>query len=95
MPLLQETNTQVLGINVDSSPCQKAWAEKEGFHFPLLSDFPRYEVSKRYGVYLEDAGIANRGTFVIDKEGVVRYRLVTQPKVPRDHTAVLEILKKL
>jgi mycoredoxin-dependent peroxiredoxin len=67
-----KTGTQVLGISVDSSPTNKAFAKQIGVTFPLLSDFQR-KVSEEYGVLNSEHGFANRTTFVIDKEGVIRH----------------------
>jgi peroxiredoxin len=67
----RESNAQVLGISVDSSPALKVFAEQNGVTFPLLSDFKR-EVAARYGVLNEDRGFANRATFVIDKSGRIQ-----------------------
>jgi mycoredoxin-dependent peroxiredoxin len=76
---------QVLGVSVDTPFSLKKWAEQEGYQFPLLSDFwPHGEVAKAYGVFNEAAGMANRGTFLIDKEGVVRFAEVNQPGEARD-----------
>jgi peroxiredoxin len=76
---------QVLGVSVDTPFSLKKWAEQEGYQFPLLSDFwPHGEVAKAYGVFNETAGMANRGTFLIDKEGVVRFAEVNQPGEARD-----------
>ena len=68
----QKTNTQVLGISVDSSPANKAFAEQIGVHFPLLSDFQR-KVSEEYGILNTQHGFANRTTFVVDKQGVITH----------------------
>ena len=68
----QKTNTQVLGISVDSSPANKAFAEQIGVHFPLLSDFQR-KVSEEYGILNTQHGFANRTTFVIDKNGIIQH----------------------
>jgi peroxiredoxin len=57
---------------VDSPAANAAFAKQEGLHFPLLSDFQR-TVSKAYGILNEEKGFANRATFVIDKEGVIRH----------------------
>jgi len=79
---------QVLGVSVDTPFSLKAWAEQEGYQFPLLSDFwPHGEVAKAYGVFNADAGLAVRGTFLIDKEGVVRFAEVNQPGEARDQQA--------
>ena len=76
---------QVLGISVDTPFSLKAWAEKEGYQFPLLSDFwPHGEVARAYGVFNEQAGLAVRGTFLIDTSGVVRFAEVNAPGEARD-----------
>ncbi|MEV7096318.1 peroxiredoxin [Amycolatopsis sp. NPDC051045] len=76
---------QVLGVSVDTPFSLKAWAEKEGYQFPLLSDFwPHGEVARAYGVFNEDAGLAVRGTFLIDTSGVVRFAEVNAPGEARD-----------
>ena len=64
--------TQVLGVSVDSSPANKVFAKQEGLNFPLLSDFQRI-VSKDYGILNEEHGFANRTTFVVDKDGIIRH----------------------
>jgi peroxiredoxin (alkyl hydroperoxide reductase subunit C) len=76
---------QVLTISVDSSPTHKVWAEREGYEFPLLADFwPHGGVARAYGVFNDERGFANRGTFVIDRQGVVRFAEMTGPGQPRD-----------
>jgi mycoredoxin-dependent peroxiredoxin len=76
---------QVLGVSVDTPFSLKAWAEQQGYKFPLLSDFwPHGEVAKAYGVFNEQAGLANRGTFLIDKSGIVRFAETNQPGEARD-----------
>jgi peroxiredoxin len=76
---------QILGVSVDTPFSLKAWAEQQGYQFPLLSDFwPHGAVATTYGVFNEAAGLANRGTFLIDKDGVVRYAEVNGPGEARD-----------
>jgi peroxiredoxin len=76
---------QILGVSVDTPFSLKAWAEKEGYQFPLLSDFwPHGEVARAYGVFNEQAGLAVRGTFLIDTAGVVRFAEVNAPGEARD-----------
>jgi peroxiredoxin (alkyl hydroperoxide reductase subunit C) len=65
---------QVLAVSVDSVYSHKIWSLQEGFEFPLLADFwPHGEVAQRYEVFNEAAGFANRGTFLIDRSGVIRF----------------------
>jgi peroxiredoxin len=78
-------DVQVLGVSVDTPYGLKVWAEREGYQFPLLSDFwPHGAVAQLYGVFNEKAGMANRGTFLIDTEGVVRFAEVNQPGEARN-----------
>jgi len=77
----------VLGVSVDTPYSLKVWAEREGYQFPLLSDFwPHGAVAQLYGVFNEKAGMATRGTFLIDTEGVVRFAEVNQPGEARDQS---------
>lgn len=79
---------QVLGVSVDTPFSLKAWADQQGYQFPLLSDFwPHGEVATKYGVFNDAAGLANRGTFLIDTDGVVRFAEVNQPGEARDQEA--------
>jgi len=65
--------TKVFGISTDNTPSQKEFAAKNKIEVPILSDFAKREVSKAYGVLIEPLGMANRSTFVIDKEGKIVY----------------------
>ena len=64
---------RVFGISVDNAWSHKAWKDARGITIELLSDFhPKGEVAKAYGVYSDERGTANRVTFVIDEQGVIR-----------------------
>ena len=92
----QSDTVQVLAISVNSVYAHKVWAEREGFDFPLLADFwPHGEVAHAYGVFNRDKGFANRGTFVIDKAGVVRYAEMNGPGEARDQNAWRKALADL
>jgi peroxiredoxin len=83
----QNDKVQVVGVSVDSPFSLKAWAAAQGFTFPLLSDFwPHGAVSTIYGVFNEVGGMANRGTFLIDRDGVVRFAEVVSPREARDQS---------
>ena len=90
-------NAQVVGISVDSTYCNKAWADSlGGITYPLLSDFwPHGATAKTYGVFNEERGIAIRGTFIIDKQGIVRYEVVNPATEPRDPDAYRKALAAL
>jgi peroxiredoxin len=71
-----QSDVQVVAVSVDSVFAHRAWADQERYEFPLLSDFwPHGEVARAYGVFDDKAGLATRGTFIIDKEGVVRWKV--------------------
>jgi peroxiredoxin len=64
----------LLTISCDAMYALRAYADREGFTFPMLQDFwPHGEVATSYGVFNADVGVALRGTFVIDKAGVLRW----------------------
>ena len=64
-----------LAVSVDSPFVHRAFAEQEGLDFPILADFwPHGEVARTYGVFNAQAGAAERGTFVIDRDGTVVHR---------------------
>ena len=78
-------DTVTLAVSCDSKFSLRIFAEREGYTFHLLSDhWPHGEVSRKYGIFNEDAGASIRGTFIIDKAGVVRYVVVNQIPDGRD-----------
>lgn len=91
-----DSEAVVLAVSTDPMYALRAFADAEGFKHLLLSDFwPHGEVAKKYGVFLEDKGFATRGTFVIDKDGVVRWAVVNGPGDARpvaDYRAALAAL---
>jgi peroxiredoxin len=96
LPKFTDRDTQLLAVSNDSVPTLRVFAEQEGFEYPLLSDFwPHGEVSRAYGVFAEDKGCAVRGTFVIDKEGLVRWTVVNGLPDARDLNAYVEALDTL
>ena len=73
----QNENVELLALSCDSMFTQRIWAEKEGYNFPVLADFwPHGAVATAYGIFDSERGCALRGTFVIDKEGIVRWSVV-------------------
>lgn len=80
-----DDDVQVLAVSVDSMFALRAWADQEKYQFPLLADFwPHGGTARRYGVFDEGKGVALRGTFVIDTEGVVRWKVVNAIPDARD-----------
>ena len=62
---------KVLGISTDGTFSQREFAAKLKLSMPLLSDFAQRQVSKEYGVLIPQAGVSNRATFIIDKDGKI------------------------
>src|SRR6266511_4916458 len=85
LPSFENEDTITLAVSVDSPYVLKAFAEREGYRFGLLSDFwPHGELARAYGVFNEERGFATRGTFIVEKGGIVRHLTVNQPSEPRD-----------
>jgi mycoredoxin-dependent peroxiredoxin len=84
-PEAARDDVELLTVSVDSVFAHRAWSDAEQFNFELLSDFwPHGEVARRYGVFQPDRGVATRGTFIIDSDGVVRWKVVHPISQARD-----------
>ena len=82
---LQNDDTQVFAISCDTVASLRVFAEQQGLSYPLLSDFwPHGAVAKAYGVFNETLGAPDRGTFVIDKAGIVRWTVRNAIRDARD-----------
>jgi mycoredoxin-dependent peroxiredoxin len=96
LPTFVNDDTVTLAVSVDHKFAQKTFAEKEGLEFPLLADFwPHGEVAKQYGVFVDDKGAAKRGTFIIDKDGVVRWSVIHEMGEARDADEYEKVLAEL
>ena len=96
LPTFQNDDVQVITISVDSPYSHKIFAEREGYQFPLLADFwPHGAVAMQYGVFNDTAGFANRGTFLIDRDGVVRFAEMNEPGRGRDAQRWREAIKEV
>jgi len=92
----ERENVELLAISVDSKYVQKVFAEQEGYKFSVLADFwPHGAVARTYEVFLEEAGISNRATFVIDKTGKLVAKFVTAPGQPRSLQEYQKALESL
>jgi mycoredoxin-dependent peroxiredoxin len=84
-PEVNRDDVELLTVSVDSMFTHRAWADAEHFGFGLLSDFwPHGAVAKEYGVFDDEKGLAVRGTFVIDKNGAIRWKVVNPIPQARD-----------
>ncbi len=73
----QNDDVQLLAISCDSMFSQRKFAEEQGYKFPVLSDFwPHGEASMAYEVFRAERGAPIRGTFIIDKKGILRWQVV-------------------
>ncbi|MDV6262178.1 peroxiredoxin [Rhodococcoides yunnanense] len=96
LPAFENDDTAILAISVGPPPTHKIWAAEQGYTFPLLSDFwPHGEVAQAYGVFNDSAGFANRGTFVVDKSGIIRFAEMNGPGEARDSSSWSEALAQV
>lgn len=90
-----ERGVTVLPISVDSTYSLKEYKAKHGMHVELLSDFKR-EVSRLYGVLLEEPFFANRAYFLIDRDGIIRWEHVEAvPSQRREDAVILSAIDRL
>lgn len=96
LAVFSDANVQVIGISCDPMFSQRAFAEVEGYEFPLLSDFwPHGGAAQAYGVFDADRGRAGRGTFLVDREGVLRWSVVNGPGEARPLAVYREAIAAL
>ena len=94
--LFGSEHVELIGISVDSKASLRAFAEQEGYDFTMVSDFwPHGAVAKEYGVFLEEKGFANRASFLIDVNGIIRASFVTSPGEARSMDAYRAALAEL
>ena len=105
LPKFEAANAQVLGISVDFNAANTVFAEKLGLKFPLLSDTRRV-MTRAYGVLNDNPAMASdnriagylrakRSWFIIDREGIIRYAKVEDPRGIMPNDDLLEALEKL
>ena len=88
-------NCEVLAVSVDSKFSHLAWQKEIGpISYPMLSDITK-QISRHYGILLENEGVSLRALFLIDPEGVIRYELVHDLSVGRSVTETLRVLQAL
>lgn len=98
VPRFAERDTDVLGVSTDSDYVHLAWRQSHPdlreLPFPLVSDIKR-ELSEALGILDRDEGVAQRATFIVDPEGVIRFVSVTDLSVGRNPDEVLRVLDAL
>jgi peroxiredoxin len=92
----EQAGVRLMAISCDSVFALRAWAEREGLGFDLLSDFwPHGAAARAFGVFDEESGAPRRGSFLIDADGIVRWVLVNPPGKARDIDAYRAALAAL
>lgn len=96
LKLFSKHNAQLLGISVDSKWSHLAFIQSRKLHFPLLADFePKGQVAKMYGVYDDKEGQAQRGLFVLDEKGIIRWNYLSPVGINPGADGILEALENL
>lgn len=97
----EKRNVQVIGVSTDSWFSHLAWLKTpknvggiQGVTYPLVSDFNK-SIATQYGVLLENLGVALRGLFLIDKEGIVQHQVVNNLPLGRSVEEVLRVVDAL
>ena len=98
MEEFKKRDTAVLGVSVDSKFTHHAWANTaredggiKGVNYPLISDLNK-QIARDYGVLLEDSGIALRGLFIINKDGILKHSTINHLDLGRSIDEVLRLL---
>ena len=91
---LAELDAAVVVVTTHAPPTNRAWAEQQGFEFPILADYwPHGAVAQAYGCFNEMVGAAQRATFVLDEDGVVRDIITSDsPGSPREYIEYTQAL---
>jgi len=91
-----DAGVRVLAISTDPVFTLKAWRDQQGFGFQLLSDFwPHGATTQTYGVFNEKAGMALRGTFLLDADGKVTFAEVNEPGDAREQSGWKDAVAQL
>ncbi len=96
LPAFENDDVQVLSVSVDSVMAHRVYADTERLTYPMLSDFwPHGAVAQAYGVFDDERGAAVRGTFILDRAGVVRWKVVNAIPDARDLEEYQKVLASL
>lgn len=97
----KKLGAEVLGVSVDSKYSHNAWINMDvqnngigKLNYPIASDITK-EVSRNYGILIEEAGVALRGLFIIDPQGILRYAVVHDLNVGRSVDETIRVLQAL
>jgi peroxiredoxin len=96
LPEFEKHNAQLLGISVDGPWCHAAFSKSRNLRFPLLADFePKGAVARKYDVYRKRDGESERALFVLDADGVIRWRYVSPVGVNPGADGIIKALESL
>jgi peroxiredoxin len=96
LPELSNDTTDLVAVSCDSMFSLRVFAEQQHLEFPLVSDFwPHGAVSSAFGVFEPSRGCAVRGTFLIDKAGVIAWRVINEIPYARDVDAYVTAIAEL
>ena len=81
----EAAGVRLLGVSCDPMVALRVWGEQEGFGFDLLSDFwPHGAAAQAYGIFDQGTGVAGRGSYLIDADGIIRWTVVNPRGQARD-----------
>jgi peroxiredoxin len=96
LPMFEEFDARLVGISVDDMDSHRSFAQNLRLSFPLLADNdPQGQVARDYGVFDEDGGVSDRALFVIDPEGIIRWRYISPKGVNPGADGILTALEAL
>ncbi|GEE03439.1 peroxiredoxin [Gordonia spumicola] len=80
LPQFDDDSLTTVAVSVGPPPTHKVWSAAQGYLFPILSDFwPHGDVARAYGVLDDERGFANRGTFLVSRDGLIEYSAMVGP----------------
>ena len=95
-PKFTAADTEIIGVSMNHPFSQKAFSDFLKLNFPLVSDFPDGKTTQAYGVFNAERRLAERSYFIVDKQGVIRYKKVLAPKEPLvENETLIAAVKKL
>ncbi|MEP7090576.1 MAG: peroxiredoxin [Nocardioidaceae bacterium] len=96
LPTFESEDVQLLAVSCDPMFSLRAFADRDGLTFPLLSDFwPHGEVARAYGVFNEELGCADRSSFIVDRAGVLQWAVHNALPDARDLAEQVKVLSSV
>ena len=96
LDVFSQHSVDVIGVSCDAMFSQRVWADAEALAFPLVSDhWPHGNIARLYGVFDETTGVALRASFLVDRDGIVRWSIlrgIGEQRSASEHLAALALL---